>query len=355
PAQGAPFPIVGEDMPAWERNEEPRAEERRPAGYLDLLTWQSRRVRLQPEVDASVRLVVRHAVAMKGHQFLASFTRRDAETMVAFGRNPKAVAGADPYPPVGFQPDRALWRDSLALVEAAGAQAQSQDVQTDRPKTLTWLADLVTADKLERARTLPLDLLGLAADRAKVLLWRHERLPLPLVYLEDAALRGAMRRALELAETVGWRVLRLSVRELAVRLLAPHADEAGGRQPDPKQVQQVVDRLAAERLYWWRLEVPFRNFLLKLPPAVEAAPDADPPGREAIARWRDAVGTAARLAFEEVAQGLGTSGRTLKAVAAAEWGYHGDGGFHAGFRQKLQGALRNYLAEAESAAEKTAP
>src|SRR4030042_1009376 len=44
-----PFDMDKDDAPAWERNEETLTQDRFPKGYLDLLTWQNRRVKLHPE------------------------------------------------------------------------------------------------------------------------------------------------------------------------------------------------------------------------------------------------------------------------------------------------------------------
>ena len=50
PEEGDPWSFDRDrDLPAWEREGETRPEDRVPDGYIDLLTWQSRRIRLQPE------------------------------------------------------------------------------------------------------------------------------------------------------------------------------------------------------------------------------------------------------------------------------------------------------------------
>ena len=50
PEEGDPWDFDRNgDIPAWERDEDTRPEDRSPNGYIDLLTWQSRRIRLHPE------------------------------------------------------------------------------------------------------------------------------------------------------------------------------------------------------------------------------------------------------------------------------------------------------------------
>lgn len=305
-----PFAFAGEDRPAWEREEETRAEDRRPDGYLDLLTWQSRRVRLFPERDELGAVVVRRVVIMKGNQFPDSWSIRDGETMIAFRKNAEAARGQEPWVAVGFRENRAVWRDSLALFRSLSDGRQ-------RPRTATWLAELVDEGALDRAQTLPLDLGGLLTDRANVVLWRHERLPMPLAYLANPALLDALTRALRLAEAV-LQVLRQGVRSLARLLLAPTSDDPDARQPPVSVVQARIDNFGAERRYWSRLEIPFKSLLVDLA-ADEAIVEGEPVyGGETLPRWAEEVGRTAWLAFAEAAFGGGTSARALKAAADAE-------------------------------------
>jgi CRISPR system Cascade subunit CasA len=331
------------DRPAWERADETRAGERRPDGYLDLLTWQSRRVRLLPEPDADGQPVVRRVVVMKGYQFPDGYVRKDAETMVAFRANrrakprmdppenspPKnrapdfranrrAKPRMDPWPQVGFQEERALWRDSLAFLQAT-------DVDHARPKMADWLAELTESGAIGRTRSLRLDLLGLAADRAKLLFWRHERLTIQPRYLENSDegkdLRTRVGQALDLAERVGRLLSRAyvdieregktfpvpsPVRVLAKELLG--SDEG---------VENIVAALGPERGYWSRLDLPFVELLRDLPEDT-TKDSSDLPGAAVIERWSREVVRAAQEAFGQAVSGLEQSARGLRAIAIAE-------------------------------------
>jgi len=300
---------ASEDLPAWEREEETLAQDRWPRGYLDYLTWQSRRIRLHPELDGE-RLVVRKVVIMKGNQFPDGFNTRQMETMVAYRKDTRA-RDQDPWPAVGFTQNRAIWRDSLALLE-------SVPEGHDRPKTLDWLNDLVAEGMLDRTLVFPLDLYGLCSDRAKVLFWRHERLPLPLAYLEDKELLSSLRRALNFAEDVN-RALRSATNTLATLLLTPDSDSGAGRQPPKEEVRRVASILAPERAYWAQIETHFRQFVVEL--AADRTVLADGVtqfGTKAVPQWVDQVGRAAVTAFEKVTGDLDRSARTLKAVARAD-------------------------------------
>lgn len=307
-----PFPFQEgvEDRPAWEQEEAASVQERRPFGYLDLLTWQSRRMRLIPDL-CDGRPVVRAAVIMKGRQFPAGWSLHQGETMAAFVKNARAKPGEEPYYPIGFQRERALWRDSLALF-------QSIENRWRRPRILDWLADLMAEGYLERSRTVPLDALGLCSDQANLLFWRHERLPLPLRYLDDDRLIDALRRALEWAEEVGRELGRIAQR-LARLLLAPNSDDPAARQPDGKLVQQMVRRLGLAAAYWARLEVPFRSFLVDLASDVEQDESGAPVyGTQTLPSWAAQLRATAWQAWREVTDGLDGSTRTLRAVAVAE-------------------------------------
>ena len=61
PEHGAPFEAAGPDPPAWERDSGTTSEVRLSGGYLDLLTWQRRRIRLLPSRDPVGDLVFRSA------------------------------------------------------------------------------------------------------------------------------------------------------------------------------------------------------------------------------------------------------------------------------------------------------
>ncbi len=314
-----PFPFdEAADRPAWERDEPPRPGDRRPDGYLDLLTWQSRRVRLHPETASDGATVVRHAVTMKAYQFPDEWHPRLGETMAAFRANPQATKGEDPWPVLSLRRDRALWRDSTALFQSAGGTSI-------RPRVLSWVADLAAQGYLDVGARYAVDVHGLAIDRASVFLWRHERLPLPLRLLEDPDLVDHLGRALDLAEQVGRlfdagtgsvpsdsgtpKKLPRPMQIFAETLAAPTDD----RRPDQKTVRQLVEALTPEQIYWSRLEVPFKAF-------VRALGEGD--ARAARERWAEVVRWTARQAFDQVVRSFDTSARALKASASAERAFH---------------------------------
>ena len=298
PEDGQPWGFNGDrDIPAWEREGETRPEERNPDGYIDLLTWQSRRILLEPEITAAGHTVVRNVVIMKGFQIRDS-TLHGKETMLAFRKNQRATGNQDPWPVVTFREERALWRDSLTLL-------QSVSERTAQPKTLEWLRDLASEDIIPHSQIIPVDVFGLRSNRSKVLFWRHERLPLPIAYLEDAELAECLRDALGLTETIA-QVLNDVVSNLAKEILG---------NPESQDIRHLTSHLGAERAYWSRLDGPFKQLLAELPD------DRDEDGyygQTQISDWKSALRSAVMTAFREATRGLNQSSRSLKALAHAE-------------------------------------
>jgi CRISPR system Cascade subunit CasA len=295
-----PIPATSrrDDLPAWEQEqpEQPRKEGTVPAGYLDYLTWQSRRIHLYTEGDPST---VRECQLQQGLK-LADPT--PADPFKYYRKDPKRGPVA-----VSFREERALWRDSHALFQAAGESYK-------RPAIFNWLAQLASLPPGKSSGIKPayrFAAFGLATDEGKaasVTLWRQERLPLPLAYLEDLDLLGDLGLALAYAEDVGQDV-RGSAWTFAKLLLTPE----GASSPLRREVIEPISRsLAPERRYWPVLESPFLNLMKTLPDLDAGARDAE------LLRWRKEVRTAALEALEDTVRDLNASTRELKAVAITE-------------------------------------
>lgn len=282
------------DKPIWEDGEIARPEDRRPLGYLDWLTWQARRVRLHPSLENGA-IVVRHAVAMKGFQLPPGAFAQEYETMVAYREQKKAKPGESPYLPIGFSPDRALWRDSLVLFESAGGK---------QPGTLQELANR----PLDGPIIWPLTLAGIAGDRAMVTLWRQETLPLPRAFLTDADLRAHLETAMATVDAVG-RAVRDAAETLASWLVAPDQDRPGAMKPDQKAVSALRDQLGLEETFWPQLERPFVDYLVA---QARAGYDLEP-----LQEWARTVRRAAHRSLDSAVDGLDLDARSIRAGVEA--------------------------------------
>lgn len=287
-----PFPAKN-DTPVWERGaESPTQGPPAPAGYLDYLTWQSRTLALQPESDEG-RTVVRRVFYAQGRKLDAPNLTDPA---MAYRKDENLGWRA-----IRLSDHRELWRDSGALFQLTG------NGQGKRPDCFNWLARLVADGALLSSQRYDFAVYGLCSDKAKVNFWRADRMPLPLAYLNDAELVSHLQQALQQAEDVG-KALREAVWRAASLALAPTTGKA-----DKDRVSDLVESLAPGRLYWSRLEVPFRQFMVRLASSGEAA-DAE------VARWVcEVLAREARAAFEGTVGRMDHSARVLRAVTGGRF------------------------------------
>jgi len=320
-----PFKLELDDAPIWERSEETQALDRYPKGYLDLLTWQSRRVLLIPERNSQGDCFVNTVVIMKGNQFPEGYSLHGKESMLSFRKVTKPNKGQDPWPALAFHEDRAIWRSSLSLF-------QSVAETSTKPKTLNWLYELSEAGKISWNTTLNLALSGLVSDRASISLWRHERLPLPLAYLaeKNENLLGALKDALNLAEDVGRLLgsgfIKIEIEDkqgkkidksvpsplylLASNILKPEQPENA----DKDTVKSLIESLSTSRPYWAQLGISFNDLLFNLP----NDKNGDEYGQEEIPKWATEIRHAAMDAFSETIGSFDRTARMLKAATIAE-------------------------------------
>jgi CRISPR system Cascade subunit CasA len=320
-----PFHASGKDRPAWERDEPVMPRERVPTGYLDLLTWQSRRIRLRATRDTSGALAVTGVVIMKGERFPKEWKVALRETMVAYRiayriRN-RVKSTEEPYSPIGFTRDRSAWRDSLAFLEGVPLTQRQDGII--RPKVMDHMIRLVSKGLLPR-HVYSLTLRGLRTDEqkiGKVVLWREERLALPSEYLDDACrphLILALHDALNLAEHTAYALssaLRVLATELSPR---PAQDERTRVPPDKKTIEAIRKSFQGERRYWARLDVAFPDLLKDLPTDLAKEGDSFLSDSLAMRTWRRAVRDAAINSLEEVINGIDRSREAIRAGALAQ-------------------------------------
>jgi len=308
------FPTVGDDKPCWEGDGTIKPEDGvTPNGLLDYLTWQSRCLRLLPNDATHNPPVVCECFLAQGKSLQEGLKM---DPMLAYRRDEKR--GLLVWI---FNEDRSVWRDSHALLNLRN------DAPFQLPRALNRVAVLVREGALSRKSRYQLAVLGQRLEKGQptVHFWRHERMSLPVAYLDDPELVDALRTALDAAESVGYlfhrKWIRLPEREKQARgplwelgeMLLSSKDDSGA-DADP-----VVKSLAPARLYWSRLEVPFRQFLEDLPGDVDTAEEVQSEHRErTLEAWRKTLRRTARNAFDETTRSLDNSARVLKAVATAE-------------------------------------
>lgn len=291
PSRGKPIPGESDDRPAWEVPARSTREERVPLGWLDWLTWPSRRVYLIARNGSPAPLITRVQLA-GGTELPDGFAIR--EPWFALRRWAQGLAA------LRFDPERALWRDSTALFRVG-----SEDEQP--PRAAEQVQEHVSSGVLPRDRVLSYDLLGFANEQAKVLLWRREGLALPVGLLGDSAALEDLQTGLGEAQAVR-EALWGALAHAAEIALAPASDAKTGRKPLRKDVSSIVRSFQAEATYWGRLAVDFEAFL----PALGTDHAA------ALLAWRHALSDSATAAFERAREALGSHASGLKAQALGD-------------------------------------
>ncbi len=269
------------DLPAWERAGETEVKDRQTQGYVDLLTWQARRILLQPEKNENGEIVIKNTVIMRGFQFPKNYQRENEETMMAFKKSK-----TEGYYSVGFNENKALWRDSLSLFQTVKDEKY-------RPKMLDWLNNLIYDGVLQRTSIFPIEFYGLAADKGKLLFWQQDKFNLPLSYLDNNELLEDLKTAIQFAEDIAG-VLKFAVKNLAEKL------------------ETKADSFSAMSIYWASLETRFQKLLSALPNDKKAA----------MQDWFEFVDETAKQAFDDTANSLSGSANEQKAIVEAESSFY---------------------------------
>lgn len=291
------------DRPAWEMNDPFSPERSIPYGYLDYLTWQTVRVKLEPEWT-SEGIVVRQMTMGPG----LSISKEILDLMKHYTKQQQGG-----YRPLPFSLDKALWRDSSALV-ALGHQ------NVRPPMSFRWLSDLIYDGYLVHSTRYQYMALGMASEpkKSKVEFYRHERMPLPLAYLGQPELAESLIDEAALADKIA-QPLGRALTSLARSIVAPNADKDKEQQKDEKKKQQrdkkqikdstdnILKHWNVTEEYWSTLELEYRQLVKKLP----ISPD------EAVARWRNSLRDAAIKTFDHAQEMAGSSGPVLRAATRA--------------------------------------
>lgn len=287
-----PFPTGGAtDACAWEQDLPPTAlplaqePRRRPHGYLDLLTWQSRRVQLVEDAGDITHFI--NAV----YQGVADDSSPDP--MVAYRRDEKRG-----WVPLSIDVNRAFWRDAGALFETMRAESAAYL----RPRAIDQLGSIEAFEVFGTDAMYDVEVLGQHAEQSKVLAVRIERVQTRGRSFNDPDAGSAVREALRMASEFV-RVLLDAVRLYARIALAPD-----GRDPDVGAVSALADATGARVAAWSALGLGFETFMREL--------SADP--LAAVEGFKRRGREVTRVVFQEATSRADTSGRWLQAQASAE-------------------------------------
>lgn len=135
-------PDTANDLPAWEREPDSAAERPlpHPTGPCDLLTWQSRRIRLFVEEDQVTGVLVSNGdqIPDAGANILA-----DPMTPYRFSTN-KSKPGKPVFYPRPHDAERTIWRGLAPLLAREGFvfELKKNELPPKAPKTIEYLGRL---------------------------------------------------------------------------------------------------------------------------------------------------------------------------------------------------------------------
>lgn len=193
-----PCIFSGDDKPVWERDKKTLPQERIPKGLVDWYTYQSRAIKLISPNEKDE--LIREAIVMVGEKLPdREQHRKYFETMVAFRKD----SGSDPFPAVRFSEEKSIWRDLNVLLQLIEG--------TYRPKTLSWISDLMF-DGYLKEDYIPLELLGACSSQASFIQFKEELLPFNPQKLQNNNFINNINDYLKYVESVGnalWNAMRI--------------------------------------------------------------------------------------------------------------------------------------------------
>ncbi|MDP3273867.1 MAG: type I-E CRISPR-associated protein Cse1/CasA [Deltaproteobacteria bacterium] len=279
------------DLCAWEQPQLPttlplsKEPSNRPTGYLDMLTWLSRRVELV--VTDNVITGYINAVG-KG---LAEGSPEDPMSAYRADKDRGWVA-------IDINPERAFWRSSEALFQSV----RDESGRFKRPMACDLVASPEALEALPPHMSFSVEIFGLASNQAKIEALRTESVGVFAKTLNDPDVRSVVTSSLERANE-GVQALWVSL-----RMYARHVLSAGSREPDKQDVSNFVNSTNAQPAAWSALGVSFEQLLREL----ATDPDA------AEVTFAKAVRTVVEDGFTQATQRCDASGAGLKARAIAE-------------------------------------
>ncbi len=286
-----PFSIVPRELlppgvPLWERvTQRECAHGAVPEGYLDYLTMQSRFVRLLPQNSGEDAPTVSECFYAQGRSVAEDFR---ADPFAAYRTDSEGKTRQ-----WQLRGSRRAWRDSSALFARSSS--------TFRPPLSFGLLRTLIADKVLRPSyeyRVTVRGQNLVPGQPAINFWKHDRMPLPLEYLEDESLVEDLHLLLEWSENTG-STLYSALRALAASILSPQQKSVKNTAARP-----LVTHMDADGFFWSQLETAFHSLARDLPHRRDAA----------MGEWRTLLRHTVWLAFSHATRDLDRSARSLKAM-----------------------------------------
>jgi len=302
-------PIEDSSLPPWElkdpnqyrdKLQDKKRQTIAAFGVVDRLTWQSRLIRF-----ISDGKIVSKMYFTQGR----SADKSSGDPMKVYRASKK-----EGIVPLALSSGKAAWRDAHSIFSITTPNRGER-----RPECFNLVSRVQSTKILNSSKSVVSQIVGLASapnKAGKFLLWRHERMPVPVGLLDNVDLIGRLGDLLQNAEDAAGS-LRSRIRRIAKLYLAPNSESPGGGQPDQKDVDKIVKTIDPRPAYWARLEKYFYSLLENLPNDWDEATDDWKPEEQqrATNTWRSQVKREAEQALRESVRSLGTTARAIQAVA----------------------------------------
>lgn len=238
---------IDNDHPAWETEKPPLPKKRDVGGIRELFTFQSRRLQVVLNDEQEVT-GVRYNQGSKVENLLFD------DPHLAY------LAGKEGLYPLRFSTARALWQGSAAYMMSIEKKGEGGHA----PRIFEWLADKADDLSLDRRAAFAADVFGLVNDKAKVELWRQERITIYPQILTEESRWLTLKDIIEDAKKLRDFRLREATRAFATR--ARLNKPWGIRLSDVERGERdaFVQALDTDARYWPVLGQQFDRFLARI-------------------------------------------------------------------------------------------
>ncbi len=236
-----------EDIPFWERHDKSLYEEKEgrfPYGYLDYLTWQSRRVWLIPQ-ESEGKITVKEMYMAQGEK-LSDDWYEDPQKIYVLNDKNKRI-------PLQLRSDRKVWRDAESLL-----RLNKKGNNYISPKAVNWISSLAERNIIPFSKKYNMEIYGLDSNRAKVDSWHRSYIPLPLNFLKDQKLVNNVKSFIDKCEEVE-KILVDTVKYFIKAYFFPEKESLNKNQWN--KVKEYLGGLQIRIQYWNMIESYFYKFI----------------------------------------------------------------------------------------------
>lgn len=292
-----------EDIPFWERDKKLLSEDkdgRFPYGYLDYLTWQSRRIWLVPILyDGNIK--VKYVYLAQGEKVKQEWNW-DPQMVYKVNKENKTL-------PLKLDPDRHVWRDAESLL-----RINDSDSKNRSPAAINWVSTLTQTGIIDLSRRYNLEIYGLCNDpkkAAKIISWHRSHIPLPLKLLEDQSLIDNVKTFIGKCEKIE-QILSKTIQLFAREYLFPGVSSLSTNQWN--SINDFIQNHQIRTKYWNLVE----NFFYKFMEEIVKEPDFEK-RIEIIKIWiNDSVLKTAQKLLNSIKVNIKNDPRALKPFIQTE-------------------------------------